>query len=80
MRLLVAWVAIPTKYIFFDQNLNLLYITFSYDASIDLSKKYIELGPSSALSNPYLRYFYATPTGTVPLAQPFNNLATTFYS
>jgi hypothetical protein len=80
-RLLQAgWVSIPTRSISFDSYLYLLRIVFSYDASLDLSRKYFQLDPSSSASSAVVKYFYSSPVARLQLSSPFNNLPTVYYS
>ena len=45
-----SWVSIPTRSITYDTSTSLLTITFSYNATIDLTSKYLQLSPSSSTS------------------------------
>jgi hypothetical protein len=76
----VSWISIPTKSISYDPSTNILTIVFDYDATIDLSQKYIKFIPSSSTQTQGIKYFYASPTAQITLSQPYNNLSTKYYS
>ncbi len=75
--MLSAWISIPTKTIVFIPPV--VYITFNYNATIDLASQYIQFTPSDSLSSPGLKYFYLSPTATLTLSAPYNNLPTLYY-
>ncbi len=60
-------------------NTPILNMVFTYSASINLEEKNILIGASESSESDSEQYFYATPTATVQLQKPYNNLPTTFY-
>lgn len=80
MNKLQGWLSITSKTITLNIDDQVITILFSYDASIDLTKMYLQMSSSAAVGTPYLRYFYGSPNVTIDLSAPYNNLLTTYYS
>ena len=80
MNKLQGWLSITSKTITLNIDDQVITILFSYDASIDLTKMYLQVSSSAAVGTPYLRYFYGSSNVTIDLSAPYNNLLTTYYS
>ena len=79
-QVIQSWSSVPTKFINYNSEAQILTVTLNYDADIDLNTKYFQIDPSTSVNNTYSSYFYSSPISRVTLSSPFNNLATRFYS